>query len=53
MRARFIEPAEAQKEPSLSDMKRTDLIALADERGVTVPTGLKVGDIRTLLEEVS
>ena len=51
LRAKFIEPLEASKKgPSLASMKKAELLALADERGVTVPSGAKVADIRELLE---
>ena len=50
LRAKFIEPLEAKKGPSLTTMKKAELVALAGERGVTVPSGSTVADIRTLLE---
>ena len=51
LRARFIEPFEATVEPSIASMKKAELLELADDMGVTVPTGAKVADIRELLEE--
>ncbi len=54
MRAKLIEPwieDLAPKVPSLSTMKRADLLALAEQSGVTVPSGAKVAEIRELLKE--
>lgn len=54
LRAKLIEPwieDLAPKVPSLSTMKRADLLALAEQSGVTVPSGAKVAEIRELLKE--
>ena len=51
LRAHFIEPLEAKAGPSLSKLKKADLLVLAEERGVTVPAGVKVAELRELLED--
>lgn len=48
LRAGFIEHAD---QPDLDTMKKTELLALAEERGVEVPAKARVAEIRELLKE--